>query len=103
MSFSRGERAEGRAHSSMEIAPIAGVRAVSLQRQPKTADASQPQFKIDASERTEDDTYSPDREHSDDTLEDEGALGAQEEKEQETGPADSTPASPEGRTINIIA
>jgi hypothetical protein len=87
----------------MEIAPIAGVRAVSLQRQPRAADASQPQFKIDASERTEDDTWSPDRQHSDETLDEESAVVAQEEQEEESGPAASTPEPPEGSTINIIA
>ena len=99
MSFTRGERAEGRAHSSMEIAPIAGVRALSLQRQPKAANAaSHPPFKIDASERTEDDTWSPDRRHSDDSPEEGSNVIAQED----TGPAESTPRPPDGSTINVI-
>jgi hypothetical protein len=83
----------------MEIAPLAGVRAVSLQRQPKAAGSAQPQFKIDASERTEDDTWSPDRRHADDTLEEESNVVAQEE---DAGPAESTPSVPEGITINVI-
>jgi hypothetical protein len=99
MSFSRGERAEGRAHSSMEIAPIAGVRAVSLQRQPKTADASQPQFKIDASERTEDDTYSPDREEKQNPAEEGTQIGDTED----SSPAEATHPLPEGSTIDLIA
>jgi hypothetical protein len=83
----------------MEIAPIAGVRAVSLQRQPKAAGCSQPQFKIDASERTEDDTWSPDSQHADDTLEEESNVVAQEE---DTSPAESTHSLAEGITINVI-
>jgi hypothetical protein len=83
----------------MEIAPIAGVRAVSLQRQPKAANTPQAPFKIDASERAEDDTWSPDRGHSDDTLEEESSMAVQEE---DTGPAESAPAAPEGSTINVI-
>ena len=95
----RGERAKGEGPQSMEIAPVAGVRAVSLQRHPKAAGGSQSQFKIDASERTEDDTWSPDRGHSDDTLEEESNVVAQEE---ETSPAESTPSLLEGITINVI-
>jgi hypothetical protein len=82
----------------MEIAPVAGVRAVSLLRQPKAADASQP-FRIDASERTEDDSYSPDGRHSSDALEEGNDVVPQEDG---TGPAESTPAAAEGGTISII-
>jgi hypothetical protein len=82
----------------MEIAPIAGVRAVSLQR-PKASNTPQAPFKIDAAERAEDDTWSPDRRHSDDTLEEESSRAVQEE---DTGPAESAPPAPEGSTINVI-
>ena len=84
----------------MEIAPVAGVRAVSLQQQPKAADASQPPFRIDASERTEDDTCAPDRRHSSDTREEENDVIAQE---RDTAPAESTSAATENSTINVIA
>lgn len=99
MSFTRGEPAEGRAHNPMEIAPIAGVRAVSLQRQPKAANTPQAAFKLDASERAEDDTWSPDRRHSDDIPEEESNVVVQEE---DIGPAESTPEPAEGSTINVI-
>jgi hypothetical protein len=44
----------------MEIAPIAGVRAISLQGQPKAATTEEQPFQIEASARLDDDTYSHD-------------------------------------------
>jgi hypothetical protein len=89
----------------VEIAPVPGVRAVSLQRPPKGVCSPQPQFRIDASERTEDDTYSPDREQSDDISAndisvEQGSVGAQDE---EAGPTESMPKRPEGSTISAVA
>lgn len=99
MSLTRGERAEGRAHNQMEIAPIVGVRAISLQQQPKAASASQPPFEIDTSERTEDDTYSPDREEKQKPAEE----GTESANTEDPSPAATTQPLSERSTINLIA
>ena len=93
----------------MEIAPIAGVRAISPQRQPKTANSSQPQFKIDASERTEDDTWSPDHRYAEDAHEEPGSdMARHDDSEPSPESTDqsvdqSTNQAPAGSTINVIA
>jgi hypothetical protein len=83
----------------MEIAPVAGVRAVSLQRQPKVPNAQQPRFEIDPSERTEDDTWSPDRQEEDRSPEQQKSNCLDEE---DSVPAEPKHEPPEGSTINVV-
>ena len=83
----------------MEITPIAGVCAISPQRQPKTASASHPQFRIDASERTEDDTWSPDWEEKQNPAEE----GEEIADTEDSSPAEATHLLPEKSTIDLIA
>ena len=82
---------------------IAGVRAISPQRQPKTASASQPQFKI------EDDTYLPDRQHAEDAHEEQGSGMARDDDSEPSSEltsqsgVQSTNQAPEGSAISVIA
>lgn len=56
----------------MEFAPIAGIRAVSLQNLQKPVDRAAPRFEIEASERSGDEHYSPSQQQAPDRgLEDE--------------------------------
>ena len=87
----------------MEIAPVAGVRAVSLQHQPKASNAAQPRFEIDASERTEDDTYSPDARKQDAQAQDRAPEQESRAIDEEASAPESATEPTEGSTINVVA
>jgi hypothetical protein len=55
----------------MEVGPITGVRALSLLNPSRAVSALDPVFKIDATGRADDETYSPSRKAADRGLEEE--------------------------------
>jgi hypothetical protein len=75
---------------TMEFAPIAGIRAVSLQNLQKPVDRAAPRFEIEASERSCDEHYSSSQQQAPDRgLED-------EEEEAETLELAATDSDAEG-------
>jgi len=74
----------------MEVAPITGVRAVSLLNVQRTESNQPPVFEIESSARTGDETYSSSHQAPDRGLEDEGSdLAEEDETEPETPPSSS--------------
>jgi hypothetical protein len=77
----------------MEFAPIAGIRAVSLQNLQKPIDRAAPRFEIEASERSCDEHYSPSQQQAPDRgLEDE----EEDAETLELAATDSDAEQPEG-------
>jgi hypothetical protein len=63
---------QSKGQQTMEFAPIAGIRAVSLQNLQKPMDRAAPRFEIEASERSSDEHYSSSQQQAPDRgLEDE--------------------------------
>ncbi len=74
---------------TMDFAPIAGIRAVSLLNVQKAPDKVAPRFDIEASERASDDSHSTKQETADRGLDEEEAIPEQAEIENEAEPAEN--------------
>jgi hypothetical protein len=82
----------------MEFAPIAGIRAVSLQNLQKPVDRVAPRFEIEASERSGDETYSSSQQQAPDRgLEDEEEDGVTLEPAATDGDAERPESAADGR------
>jgi hypothetical protein len=91
----------------MEIAPIAGVRAISLQGQPKAATTEEQPFQIEASARLDDDTYSHDGKPGESGLNEASSDEASSDEANSDEASSTEPTSSsiarESGTINVIA
>lgn len=87
-----------RAYPQMEIAPIPGIRTFGLTNVQRV-DVQAPRFEVDATARTDDETYSPSSQTPDRGLEEDES--PQTEEPEEPASASDLPGS--GTTINLIA
>jgi hypothetical protein len=83
----------------MDLAPITGIRALTLVNRQRTETALAPRFEIEGSARTGDETYSSSRQAADRGLEGEEV----EEDEEESEIAIAAPPPGAGSTISFIA
>ena len=84
----------------MEIAPIAGIRAVGLLQTRRASTASQPAFVIDPATGTASDSYTSNEETPGRGLEDEGNDASPDEQ---AGAGVSVSPKPSGRNVDLFA
>lgn len=84
----------------MEIAPIAGIRAVALLQNRRASPASQQAFVIDPATGTANESYTSSEERPGRGLEDEGNDASQDE---DAGAGISVSPKPAGRSVDLFA